>query len=86
MFRFVTLLSPLTVRRKGASALYIGILSPLHPRRYATKDGASRVPTARNLFAFLSQPLKRLAISVMPILGCWLRISMLAKLELLLVD
>jgi len=52
-----------------------------------------RVPTARILFAFLSQPLKRLAISVMPLQGCWLAISvmplqgcwlrvfMLAKLE-----
>jgi hypothetical protein len=27
----VTLLSPLTVSEKGANALYIGVLSPLHP-------------------------------------------------------
>jgi len=27
----VTLLSPLTPIKKGANALYIGVLSPLHP-------------------------------------------------------
>ena len=27
----VTLLSPLTASKKGANALYIGLLSPLHP-------------------------------------------------------
>ena len=27
----VTLLSPLTPSKKGANALYIGVLSPLHP-------------------------------------------------------
>jgi hypothetical protein len=27
----VTLLSPLTPMKKGANALYIGVLSPLHP-------------------------------------------------------
>jgi len=27
----VTLLSPLTPMKKGANALYIGVLAPLHP-------------------------------------------------------
>jgi len=27
----VTLLSPMTAMKKGANALYIGVLAPLHP-------------------------------------------------------
>ena len=56
---------------------------PLGTRQEAV---VGRVPTARIPPSPLSQPLKRLATPVMPLRGCWLRIFMLAKLELLLVD